>query len=445
MDKKPWFTFVIVIIIAMMAVAVVRPNGQINFYTFHKQYKFSQGLDLQGGIHMKYLLDLSKTDASSRQEAIKGVKQVIENRINPLGIAEPVIQTSKVGNDVALIVELPGQKDTQTAIDSIGRTALLTFKEVNAQGTDFVETDLTGADLKSAAVDQNQNSLKTVISLVFTDEGAKKFDEITKRNVGKPVAIYLDDQVLQEATVQEEISGGRAQISGNFTQSEAQTTVRLLKAGNLPVPLKLIEQRTIQASLGQESIHRSLVAGIVGMLLVALFMILYYRMLGIVAVIALILYTLISLTIFKMLPVTLTLAGIAGFILSIGMAVDANILIFERFKEELKEGKSLRRSIHDGFDRAWSSIRDSNASSIMTALILYNFGSSSLVKGFSLTLMIGILVSLFTAITVSRTLLYLLMGTRFMPAKHEEKEPIRERINPFDHKELVTTNRKARW
>ncbi len=444
--KRPWFTFVIVIILAMIAVAIDRPNGQINFYGFHRQYQFSQGLDLQGGVHLKYLLDLSKTPADARQDAINGVKNVIENRINPMGIAEPVIQTSKVGNDTALIVELPGVKDTGAAIDSIGRTALLKFKELNPQGTDFIDTNLTGADLKSAAVEQQQTTLKPVISLTFTSAGAQKFADITQRNVGKPLAIYLDEDLLQEATVQEAITGGQAQISGNFTQSEADATVRLLRAGNLPVPLKLIEQQSIGASLGQESINRSLVAGLVGLLLVALFMILYYRILGGVAVVALLLYTAISLAIFKALPVTLTLAGIAGFILSIGMAVDANILIFERFKEERKEGKSMRRAIHDGFDRAWSSIRDSNASSIITALILYNFGSSSLIKGFSLTLIIGILVSLFTAITVSRTLLYLIMDTPLMRGEGDkagDRELTKQKVKQptFERKD----NRRARW
>ncbi len=410
----------------MLAVAIVRPNGQLTFYRFHREYKFSEGLDLQGGIHLKYLLDLSKTPDNEKQEAIQGVKSVIENRVNPLGIAEPVIQTSKVGNDTALIVELPGQKDTQAAVDSIGRTAKLTFKELNPDQTDFIETNLTGSDLKSALVEQPQGSVSPVISLNFTDDGAKKFDEITRRNVGKPLAIYLDEQLLQQATVQQEISGGNAQISGSFTRLEAEDTVRLLKAGNLPVPLKLVDQKSIGASLGKESVQRSVVAGIVGLLAVAVFMILYYRMLGVVAVISLILYTIISLAIFKAMPVTLTLAGIAGFILSIGMAVDANILIFERLKEELSEGKSMRRAIHDGFNRAWSSIRDSNASSVITAMILYNFGSSSLVKGFSLTLIIGILVSLFTAITVSRTLLYLLMGTRLLPGTVDDRAELAE-------------------
>lgn len=442
--RRPWSTFVFIIILIMLAVAVVRPNGRLQFYKFAKQYNFSQGLDLQGGIHLKYTLDLAGVDEGSRPEAIKGVKNVMENRINPLGIAEPVVQISKVGNDAALIVELPGQKDVQAAIDSIGKTAKLTFRKPDQASGTFAETDLTGADLKpnGSSVIQNPTTRAPMINLNFTGEGTKKFSNLTKELVGQSLAIYLDEAPLQVATVQEQITGGQAQISGQFTAKEAQDTVRLLNAGALPVPLKLVEQRTIGATLGQESIERSLVAGLVGLLLVAVFMILYYRVLGIVAVVALLLYTVISLAIFKILPVTLTLAGITGFILSIGMAVDANILIFERFKEERHAGKSLRRSIHDGFDRAWSSIRDSNVSSIITALILYNFASSSLIKGFSLTLIIGILVSLFTAVTVSRSLLYLIMGTRLLPgagdnvAEKKVGEPTREKLQ---------LGRSSRW
>ncbi len=450
--KRPWSTFVAIIILAMVAIAIMRPHGELTFYKFHREYKFSQGLDLQGGVHLKYALDLSGVEENQRDQAVQGVKNVMENRINPLGIAEPVVQTAKVGDDVALIIELPGQKDVQSAVDLIGKTARLTFREVDESGQDFKETGLTGADLRpnGSSVGQNQTTSAPLIELAFTSEGADKFESITARNVGKPLAIYLDDQPLQIANVQEAITGGQAQISGSFTIKEAQDVVRLLNAGALPVPLNLIEQRSIGATLGQESVYRSLVAGLVGFVLVGIFMILYYRMLGVIAVIALVLYTTISLAIFKILHVTLTLAGITGFILSIGMAVDANILIFERLKEELKEGKSFRRAIHDGFDRAWSSIRDSNASSILTALILYNFGSSSLIKGFSLTLIIGIIVSLFTAVTVSRTLLYLLMGTKLLPVKstNEDKEPIHANEDrgvgvPQGRKRLQ--GRSARW
>ncbi len=410
--RRPWSTLVLIIALALFAVAVVRPNGEISFYGWRRSYAISQGLDLQGGLHLKYKLDLSQIAADQQVEAIRGVRDVMEKRVNPLGVAEPIIQTSRVANDAVLIIELPGQKDAAAAISRIGETAKLTFREQIGENQDFVETDLTGADLRpnGSQVSFNPNNRQPIINLSFTTEGGGKFGEITTRNVGKPIAIYLDDAPMQIATVRQAITGGQAEISGSFTLPEAQQTVRLLNAGALPVPLKLIEQQEIGASLGQESIERSLIAGGLGLLLVALFMMFYYRLMGIVAVVALSLYTLITLAIFKMVPVTLTLAGITGFILSIGMAVDANILIFERFKEEARLGKEIRVALSEGFARAWSSIRDSNASSIITALILYNFGASSLIKGFSLTLIIGILVSLFTAITVSRTLLYLVIG-----------------------------------
>jgi len=441
--KRPWATFVFILVLVMIAIAIVRPNGELSFYRFHKKYTFSRGLDLQGGVHLKYSMDLSAVTPENRTEAIKGVKNVMENRINPLGIAEPVVQTSQAGDSAKLIVELPGQRDTQAAIDMIGQTAKLTFREVDDTGANFKSTDLTGADLKpnGAMISQNQTTLQPVINLSFTDEGARKFADITGRNVSKPLAIYLDDTPLQIATVQEQISGGQAQISGSFTLQEAQQTVRLLNAGALPVPLQLVEQRNITGTLGNEAIQRGLVAGAIGLAVVAVFMIAYYRMLGLVSVVALSLYTLFSLAIFKALPVTLTLAGITGFILSIGMAVDANILIFERLKEELKEGKSYRRAIEEGFARAWSSIRDSNASSIITALILYNFASSSLIKGFSLTLIIGIIVSLFTAITVSRTLLLLVLDARVLPIREQERKTNPER----NSNERRTISRSARW
>lgn len=435
--RRPWLSLVFIIILTMIAVAIVRPNGEIKIYNFHKQFSFSQGLDLQGGVHLKYAMNLNEVPESDRAEAVKGVRDVMEKRINPLGVAEPVIQTSGSGENTKLIIELPGQKDVDAAIATIGKTARMTFQELDAESGGFKETDLTGADLKpqGASVGQNPTTLEPIIQLTFTDEGAKKFAAITERNVGQPIAIFLDDQPLQIATVQEQINGGQAQISGQFTIQEAQETVRLLNAGALPVPLDLIEQRRIGATLGQEAVQRSLVAGGVGLLMVSLFMMAYYRLLGVVAVISLLLYTLFSLAIFKALPVTLTLAGITGFILSIGMAVDANILIFERMKEEIREGNTLRKSIEEGFQRAWSSIRDSNASSIITALILYNFAASSLIKGFSLTLIIGILVSLFTAITVSRTLLYLFFNQKIAPAT----TPVTTQNT------RLQTSRAARW
>lgn len=431
----------------MIAVAIIRPGGNFNFFGWQHNFNISQGLDLQGGTYLKYTLDLSK--AGNKQQAISGVQNVIEHRINPLGVGEPVIQTSTVGNDTAIIVELPGVKDTQAAINTIGKTAKLTFRESNAAQTDYTETNLSGADLKNASVDQQQTTNAPVINLTFNSDGSRKFADITTRNVGKSLAIYLDDQPLQIATVKEAITGGQAEISGNFNLTDAQNIVSLLKAGALPVPLTLVQQQTIGATLGQDSIDRSLVAGLIGFILVAIFLIAYYRRLGVIAVLALIIYVIIAFAIFKGIPITLTLAGITGFILSIGMAVDANILIFERTKEERLEGKDWRHAIIDGFNRAMSSIRDSNISSIITALILYNFGSSSLVKNFAVTLIIGIGVSLFSAITVSRTLLLLAVGTRFFPIKSDGGESSK-RIKASEYKPIpklpeLKQARRSRW
>ncbi|MFA5135746.1 MAG: protein translocase subunit SecD, partial [Patescibacteria group bacterium] len=263
--------------------------------------------------------------------------------------------------------------------------------------------------LKSAAVEFNQNTGEPEVNLEFDSDGAKLFAEITKRNVGKQVAIYLDGTAISVPTVDQEITGGNAVISGNFTIDEAKTLARRLNAGALPVAITLISQQTIGPSLGRISIARSFFAGLIGVILVALFMIAYYRLPGLLATIALGIYTLLVLAIFKLWPITLTLAGIAGFILSIGMAVDANILIFERTREELRSGRSLKSSIDEGFKRAWLSIRDSNVSSIITALILAWFGTS-IIKGFAITLAIGIIVSLFSAITITRTFFRLVSG-----------------------------------
>ncbi len=272
--------------------------------------------------------------------------------------------------------------------------------------SEWKNTQLTGKNLKRATVQFNPQDNTPEVSLEFDDEGAKLFEEITGRNIGKPVAIYLDGYPISIPNVNEAISGGQAVITGNFTIVEARDLTKRLNAGALPLPITLVNQQTIGASLGQESVSNSLKAGIVGLILVALFMIIYYRFLGVLSIIALAVYGLLSLAIFKLWPVTMTLSGIAGFILSIGMAVDANILIFERLKEELRAGKSLSMAIQEGFARAWPSIRDSNFTTILVSLVLIEF-SSSVIKGFAVTLLLGVLISMFSAITVTRTLLRL--------------------------------------
>lgn len=285
----------------------------------------------------------------------------------------------------------------------------LSESDLNGGEEQFANTGLSGQHLKRAEVTFDQTSGAPEVSLTFNDEGKKLFGDITKRNVSKPVAIYLDDVLISSPVVQQEITTGNAVINGSFDLQEAKTLAANLNAGALPVPIRLVSQQTIEASLGQAAVEKSFVAGVIGLLLVAFFMIAYYRFPGLLAVCALVVYTLVVLAIFKLWPVTLTLAGIAGFILSIGMAVDANVLIFERMKEELRLGKPLPVAIEQGFSRAWLSIRDSNASSIITCVILAWFGTS-LIKGFAITLGIGIFVSMFSAITVTRTFLRLLMG-----------------------------------
>ncbi len=380
---------------------------------------------------MDYQADLSQIGQGNINEAMQGVRDVIERRVNAFGVAEPVVQIDKVGSNYRLIVELAGIKDINAAIQMIGETPSLDFREerpqeetqkiLELQKTGDTQalmqdpyfgppTELTGKYLQNSQLSFDSNTSKPQIDLQFNSQGADLFEKLTKESVGKRLAIYLDGMPISTPVVQEEISGGKARITGTFTVDEAKTLVRRLNAGALPVPIKLINQQTVGASLGAASLKQSLFAGIIGLLAVALFMIIWYRLPGFLAVFALLIYTAIALAIFKLIPVTLTLAGIAGFILSIGMAVDANILIFERMKEELRSGKSLPGSIEEGFKRAWTSIRDSNVSSLITCLILFWLGTS-VIKGFALTLAIGILVSMFSAITITRSFLRLTGGT----------------------------------
>jgi protein-export membrane protein SecD len=494
---------------------------------------FRLGLDLQGGTHLLYSADLSKTPAAEQASAIEGVRDVIERRVNAFGIAEPVIQTTKTSEGWRIIAELAGISDVNQAINMIGETPLLEFKEQNlnptieltteqekqltdynneakkkaeqllvralklnadftdlaknnsedssaAQGGDlgFVKsgvflpefekacftdlktgqigrqliktqygyhiikkvdergtgadrevhcshiliktkteadiagpadewlyTGLTGQQLKKAKLEFDPNTQAPMVGLEFNSEGKDLFGEITKRNVGKPVAIFLDDQPISIPRVQEPILDGKAVINGNFTVSEAKILAQRLNAGALPVPITLISQQTVGASLGNESVKQSLMAGILSLIAICLFMILYYRLPGITASIALIFYGLVVLATFKVLHVTLTLPGIAGFILSMGMAVDANVLIFERFKEEIRWGKPFTLALELGFKRAWSSIFDGHVSTLISCFILMDF-TTSLVKGFAITLAIGTLLSLFSAVFVTRVILF---------------------------------------
>lgn len=422
---------------------------------------FRLGLDLIGGVHLVYDTDLAKIPAGDRSAALESLRNVVERRVNLFGAQEPVVQLEQAPGASRLIVELAGIKEIDRAIQIIGETPVLEFREElsdeerttrigeDLQGSNFTAdqlsqakaficgnspalydvttrangrdpcyepTQLTGQYLKNAALDFDANTSKPHVAIEFNAEGAKLFQDLTKRNVGKPLAIFLDRFLLSAPVVQGEIPEGRATITGNFTVAEARELARRLNAGALPVPITLVSQESVEASLGAGYLRQSLRAAIIGFAAVGLFMLLWYRLPGLIAVLALLIYAVLVLAVFKLVPVTLTLAGIAGFVLSGGMAVDANVLIFERMKEELWLGKALVAAINDGFKRAWTSIRDSNISSLITAGILFWLGESS-VKGFALTLAIGVVISMFSAITVSRTLLKGLESTRVAKVK----------------------------
>ncbi|NCN21912.1 preprotein translocase subunit SecD [Candidatus Falkowbacteria bacterium] len=518
--SRSWFVFGLVIALALVASLVVAGDSYNRFSNYLadktndiivlpevKALPFSLGLDLQGGAHLVYLADMSGIEELDRDEALESARDIIERRVNLFGVSEPVVQANKTADgEYRIIAELAGIKNVQDAIAMIGETPILEFKEqdeaaiseiekliadnykasstndglatttasttTNAEDISISEEDLlnlgidansgwkssglTGKYLKRSTVQFNPNDGSPEISLEFNPEGAALFEEITARNIGRPVAIFLDGYPINIPNVNEKITGGQAVISGTFTIDEAKDLVKRLNSGALPVPISLIAEKTVEASLGSKSISNSLQAGLIGLLLVSIFLIIAYRLPGLLSVISLIVYGMLVLAIFKALPlwlalfliillvalifyvfddlkifngslalmfsifglllffyalqaITLTVAGIAGFILSLGMAVDANILIFSRVKEELKLGKTVSQAVDEGFKRAWPSIRDGNFSTILTCFILMFFGTST-IQGFGTTLFIGIVISLFSAIVVTKLLLSLVSG-----------------------------------
>jgi preprotein translocase subunit SecD len=418
--KKIWLISFI-FIIALVSTIISLPYGlnfKIGNLSVNKKFDLKLGLDLAGGSQLTFEANTENIPEGKEKTALEGVRNVIEKRVNLFGVSEPTVQTSQFNGKDRIIVELPGITDTQTAIDLIGKTAQLQFFEVveipatqtASTSSQLVPTQLTGADLQSASVVFDTQTGKPAISIQFTDEGGKKFEDITGKNIGKALPIILDNEIISAPMVQERISGGSAQISGTFTIEEAKQLSIQLNAGALPVPVNLVKEKTVGPSLGESSVKQSVLAGVVGISMVLLFMIFSYGKLGIVADVGLLIFAAITLALYKLIPVTLTLPGIAGFMLSVGMAVDSNILIFERFKEE-----RLKRSIPDAleisFGRAWDSIRDANMATLATAFILTNpldwqfLHTSGPVRGFAITLALGIFVSLFTGVFVSRNLL----------------------------------------
>src|SRR3989344_2131699 len=390
MKNSPRFLLWTIIFLTIVAVIINLPS--VGFLSFTRELTFKKGLDLAGGTSLTYKADMKDVDNVQKDKALDGVREVIERRVNFFGVAEPVIQTAVSGDDYRIIVELPGV-DVGQAKDIIGTTAQLTFWESQASpsasagliaspsaypigvleilGPTAQKTELTGKDLKDTGVGFDVNNGKPQVQLNFTSEGTKKFADITKRNVGKVVAIVLDNQVIEAPVVNQAILSGEAVISGGFTDETAKSLSTSLNAGALPVSLIPLQEHTVDATLGIESLFKSLFAGFLGIIAIIIFMVVSYGRLGVVASLALILYTLFVLSIFKIssitpYAITLTLSGIAGFILSVGMAVDANILIFERMKEERRVGRSWHDSLELGFSRAWTSIRDSNISSFKT-------------------------------------------------------------------------------
>lgn len=375
---------------------------------------WSLGLDLAGGSLLTYEIDLKQVTVQDQDFVVRGLRDVIERRVNLFGVSEPRVYTETIAGKRRLVVELAGIKDINRAIKEIGETPFLNFREVVEESTSsikFIATALNGRYLKSAQIGRDPNTYALEIDFSLNEEGARLFEEITNRNIGKPLCIFIDDDLIIADSptdscprVQGAIAGGQARITGQFTPARVKQIVERFNAGALPAPIQLVNQQTINADFGRDALSKVIFAGALGTLAVLVFMIIYYRGLGVFSAVALFIYILLTLALFKIIPITLTLSGIAGFILSIGMAVDANILVFERTKEEFKKGMGRVAAIEEGFRRAWTSIRDSNVSTLITSAILYYF-TSSFVRGFALTLFIGVLVSMFSAITITRTLL----------------------------------------
>ena len=416
MRRRLWITFCLILLIAAAATYVAWPSTQRLKFLGNRDVSLREGLDLKGGVHLEYQADTSKISAANVPQAMQGVRDVIEGRVNALGATEPDIRLSTIGSAQAIDIDLPGLTNVEQAKSLIGTTAQLEFRDANNNvvltGADLVPGGATAApSAGTSANGQTVASGNWEVDLSLTSAGKDKFATATTANVGKQIAIYLDNQLISAPTVQGPITGGTAQITGSFTPDQAKDFALKLNSGSLPVPISLAQEQTVGASLGSDAIAKSVAAGAVAVVLVALFLIGYYRWCGLLAMLSLTVYALLNIALYKLTGITLTLAGIAGFIISLGIAVDTNILTFERLKEELRMGKPLAAAVLESFKRSWTSIRDSHVAGLISGAVIFMFGSGS-VRGFAIVIIIGYLLSLFSAITVTRTWMLLIAGSR---------------------------------
>lgn len=438
MWKSYWLRYALIVILVVISLWIVLPkeatvplnnltNGTLqDLYLYNpaitlpgdKEIEIArplkQGLDIKGGMQITLNLDMAAIEATQKAQAAESAREVIMRRVDLYGIAEPVVQIVQSGDTYRLLVELPGVTSPAETSTLVGQTAQLSFALIDETATEsgyIVPTELSGADLERAVVQFNPQTNEPEVVITFSDAGSTLFGQITADHTGEQLAILLDGVPLMAPSINEPIYGGSAVISGDFTAEEAKQLAVQLSAGALPVPISILEQRTIGASLGEVAVRQSIIAGLIGLLLVMVFMIAIYRWSGVIASVALLLFALFTVAVYKLLGVTLTLPGIAGLLLTIGMAVDANILIFERMKEELRLGKPFKVSMELGFGKAWDSIKDANVVTILTALVLINplnlsfLNTSGLVRGFGITLLIGVLLGLFTGVFITRTLM----------------------------------------
>ena len=400
-----------------------RPEINISFGNIEikRDLELKYGLDLVGGSQLTFEAKTEELSASEKENALQSLEEVINQRVNLFGVSEALVQSASFEEKNRIIVELPGVENTADAIDLIGQTAQLIFAELG-ENEELTPTELTGADIEKAQLGFDQVTAEPIVGIEFTETGSQKFAEITERNIDKVLPIVLDGQVISAPLVHEKITGNQAQISGIGGENgleRARLMATQINAGALPVPVELVSEQTIGPSLGEVSIQKSFEAGLVGVVVVMVFMVLLYGKMGAIADIGLILFGIYTLALYKLIPVVLTLPGIAGFLLSIGMAVDANILIFERFREEKAKDTSDEYALETAFGRAWDSIRDANIATLFTAFILANpfnwsfLHTSGPVRGFAVTLAFGILISLFTGVFISRNLLrFFLIGNK---------------------------------